>query len=329
MSSPNIPHRPLRLSRTGPIRAGVAETQLHASQLIQPLFVVAGKGQSEEIQTMPGQFRLSGDLLKKEIHELLKLGIHQVALFPVIAEGLKTSSAKEALNAKGLVPETVRDLRREFGEDLVIVTDVALDPYSSDGHDGLVKDGVVLNDESVQVLAQMALVLAEAGSDFVAPSDMMDGRVGQIRQALEANGFLNTGIIAYTAKYASAFYGPFRDALDSAPRFGDKKTYQMDPRNVREAVKEAKLDIKEGADILMVKPGLPYLDIISLFKRTFPIPIAAYSVSGEYAMIKFAARAGALDEVRAVDEMLMSLRRAGSDLIFTYFGKQWAQGKQS
>ncbi len=316
--------RPRRLRRSVAIRNSIAETQLLPAHLVQPLFVMEGNNKKEEIKTLPDLHRWTLDLLMGEIESLLKLGVHQVALFPQISASLKTPLAAEAHNAQGLIPKGILQIKKNFGDDVVVISDVALDPYSSDGHDGIVKQGQVVNDLSVEMLVKMAIIHAQAGADFVAPSDMMDGRVKAIRLALDHQGFTNTGIIAYTAKYASAFYGPFRDALDSAPKAGDKKTYQMDVRNAREAIIEAHLDVREGADILMVKPGLAYLDIVSRLHRKFHIPIAAYNVSGEYAMVKFASRAGALNEEAAVDEMLMSFRRAGASLIFTYFARQWA-----
>ena len=316
-------HRPRILRRSEGLRDLVAETELRVNNLIYPLFVVEGRGIKSPIQTMPGQFRMSPDILLEHVGQAMDLGLTSFALFPGVEPSLKTSDAVEALNPKGLLPQVVRSLKKRYPQ-AVIITDVALDPYSSDGHDGLVRDGQVLNDESVRVLVQMALVQAEAGADMVAPSDMMDGRVGQIRMALEKNGFHQTAILAYSAKYASGFYGPFRDALDSAPKAGDKKTYQMDFRNRREALREAKLDLREGADILMVKPGLPYLDIIRDFANSFDVPIAAYNVSGEYAMVKAAAAQGMIDEAKVVAEILTSFRRAGASMILTYHAFDFA-----
>jgi porphobilinogen synthase len=319
----DIRHRPRRNRRTPALRNMIAETALSADQLIFPLFLCEGKEQKIAIKSMPGQFRLSADNLLKEIAECQALGIHSFALFPAVSDSLKTSQAEESFNSKGLLPSTVKMIKDKF-PDSCIITDVALDPYSSDGHDGLVKDGKILNDETIEILVKMAIAQARAGADMVAPSDMMDGRIGEIRKALDSEGFTDTGILAYSAKYASSFYGPFRDALDSAPKFGDKKTYQMDPRNSREALLEAELDVQEGADIIMVKPALAYLDVIQLLKQNFSTPIAAYNVSGEYAMIKAAAQYGWLDGEKAMMESLVAIRRAGADVILTYFAKEAA-----
>lgn len=267
---------------------------------------------------MPGVFRLSIDELEKELEELIPLGLQAIALFPIIEESLKDDRATEAMNEKGFLPNAVRQLKEKFPK-LALVTDVAMDPYSSDGHDGIVRNGKIINDESLEVLSEMALVQAKAGADLVAPSDMMDGRVHAIRAKLDAAGFTNVGILSYTAKYASSFYGPFRDALDSAPKFGDKKTYQMNPANAREALTELELDTREGADIVMVKPAQAYLDIISKLRENSALPIAAYQVSGEYAQITFAAKAGALNLEAARDESLLSIKRAGANMIFSYF----------
>lgn len=300
------------------------ETTLSPQHLIMPYFVTAGREVRESLKTMPGLFRFSGDQLLKELKMALSLGIKSIALFPRIEDKLKSATADEAYNENGLIPELIKKIKDRFPE-LVIVTDVALDPYSTEGHDGLVKNGEILNDETIEVLEKMALCQALAGADIVAPSDMMDGRVGALRRALDQNGFTQTSIMAYSAKYASAFYGPFREALDSAPKLGDKKTYQMDPANRREALRELKLDLQEGADIVMVKPALSYLDIISDFKQKSDVPVAAYNVSGEYAMVKFAAQAGALDEKKVRDELLISMRRAGADMILSYFSVEYAQ----
>jgi porphobilinogen synthase len=302
----------------------VAETHLNIVQLVWPVFMCEGQGIEIPIKTLPGCFRYSPDLLIKNIAPLYELGLRSVALFPAIEDSLKNSHATECLNSKGLVPKVVRQLKKQF-PDLLVITDIALDPFSSDGHDGIVKDGKILNDETVEILAKMALVHAEAGADFVAPSDMMDGRIGAIRDTLDEAKFIDTGIISYSAKYASAFYGPFRDALSSAPKFGDKKTYQMDYRNSKESLLEVTLDIDEGADIVMVKPALSYLDIIYQVKQISAVPVAAYNVSGEYAMIKAAAQMGMIDEKKIVFETLYSMRRAGADLIFTYFVPQMAE----
>jgi porphobilinogen synthase len=316
--------RPRLNRRSASIRDLVSETQVSASDLIYPVFIQEGQKVRHSIKTLPGQFRFSMDELIREIPSFLDSGIRALALFPKISDSLKTSDALEALNPKGFLPQSVRRLKKEFPE-LVIFTDIALDPYSSDGHDGLVKNGQILNDETVEILAKMAAVHAEAGADYVAPSDMMDGRIKAIRQKLETEGHNNTGIISYTAKYASHFYGPFREALDSAPRSGDKKTYQMDYRNSNEALRELKLDIQEGADIVMVKPALSYLDIIRNFKTKSTVPVAAYNVSGEYAMVKAASAIGAADHDGLMVEILTSIKRAGADMIFTYHAVEMAE----
>lgn len=321
----NLTTRPRRLRSTSEIRNLVAETSLSLEQLVYPLFFThENAAEKTDIKTLPGLARYNVNGLLKEIEICLKLGIKHFALFPKINDDLKNSNASEALNAAGLVPQTIRLIKQKFPE-AHIFSDIALDPFSSDGHDGLVRNNQIINDETVSILTQMALVHADAGADFVSPSDMMDGRIGAIREALEENGFQKTGIMAYTAKYASSFYGPFRDALDSAPRAGDKKTYQMDYRNIKESLTEAYFDIEEGADIIMVKPGLPYLDVIQYLSQNVNTPIAAYNVSGEYAMIKFAALAGAMDEQKAMIESLYAFRRAGARIIFTYFAKQYAE----
>lgn len=276
---------------------------------------------------MPGIYRLSTDLLLKEIESCLKLGITTFDIFPGLQDSLKDKKATQSLNKKGLYLSAIREVKKKFPE-AVVMTDVAMDPYSSDGHDGLVKNGRILNDETLEILAKMAVAQAEAGADIIGPSDMMDGRVGYIRQALDASGFTEVSIMSYTAKYASAFYGPFRDALDSAPKFGDKKTYQMDPANSREALIEADLDSQEGADFLMVKPALSYLDVIKSLNDNFELPIAAYNVSGEYAMVKSAAMKGWLDGDRVRDEILLSIKRAGASVILTYFAKEFAASKK-
>jgi porphobilinogen synthase len=317
-------HRPRRNRRSHSIRELVAETHLSAGEMIWPVFVTEGKNQATAISTMPGVFRYTPDLLLKEIAKAISLGVTGFALFPAIEGVLKDTHGKESLNKAGLLPKTVQMIKDKFPESTVI-TDVALDPYSSDGHDGVVHDGKILNDETVDILCQMAVVQAEAGADLVAPSDMMDGRVGAIRRALDQSGFHETGILAYSAKYASSFYGPFREALESAPKLGDKKTYQMDFRNAREAVHEARLDVAEGADIVMVKPALSYLDIIKSIKAKVNIPVAAYNVSGEYAMIKAADKAGMIDGTKAMVETLYSIKRAGADIILTYFALEMAK----
>jgi porphobilinogen synthase len=301
----------------------VREHTLRVEDLIYPLFVMAGEEQREEVPSMPGCYRYTLDLLLEEVREAYKLGIGAIALFPLIPYDRKDNAGTESYNPDGLIPHALRAIKQAVPE-MLAIADVALDPYSSKGHDGIVRDGKILNDETVAVLVEQALVQAAAGADFVAPSDMMDGRVGAIRQALDAAGWMNVGILAYSAKYASAYYGPFRDALDSAPKFGNKKTYQMDAANSREAIKEVELDIAEGADIVMVKPALAYLDIICQIKQHTNLPIAAYNVSGEYAMVKAAAARGWIDEKTVVLETLMSMKRAGADLILTYFAKDAA-----
>jgi porphobilinogen synthase len=316
-------HRPRRNRKSAAVRGLVQETSVSVSDLIFPLFLTEGKNTTTEIKSMPGIYRFTVDNLLKEIDACMKLGIHSFALFPNIAEALKDKYAVESYNEKGLYLRAIREIKREFPESCII-SDVAMDPYSSDGHDGIVENGEILNDETLDVLGQMALAQAQAGSDIVAPSDMMDGRVGFIRDILDDSGFTKVSIMAYTAKYASAFYGPFRDALESAPKFGDKKTYQMDPANQREALIEAELDYSEGADFLMVKPALPYLDVIKLLKDNFDIPIAAYNVSGEYAMVKAAAANGWIDGNKAMLESLTSIKRAGAKVILTYFAKEYA-----
>lgn len=319
--------RPRRNRQNKGLRNLVRENALTPHDFIFPIFIVDGKKQKQAIPALPGQFRYSIDELLKVCKEVHELGIPGVVLFPKIDDKLKDSNASEAVNKTGLVPRAVRAIKKEF-PDLVVFTDIALDPFSSEGHDGLVKNGEILNDETLAVLSAMAVVHAEAGADFVAPSDMMDGRVRNIRQTLDKNNFKNVGILSYTAKYASSFYGPFRSALDSTPRAGDKKTYQMDPANSREALRELKLDIAEGADIVMVKPALPYLDIIHLFKQHSTLPIAAYNVSGEYAMIKAAGEKAWIDEKLARDESLLSIKRAGADIIFSYFALEFAKDYQ-
>jgi porphobilinogen synthase len=325
--------RPRRLRISESHRQLVRETELTSADLILPLFVTEGTKRREEIKSMPGFFRESIDLTLKTCAQAAELDIPAVALFPHLPEEKKDSFAKEAMNKKGILSECVRAIKKSFPE-LVVITDVAMDPYSSDGHDGLVKRTThpaghehieIDNDETLKILANMALVQAEAGADFVAPSDMMDGRIGFIRDRLDEAGHKNVGIIAYSAKYASVFYGPFRDALESAPRFGDKKTYQMDPANSREALREVKLDLSEGADMVMVKPALAYLDVINRVRGVSAVPVVAYNVSGEYAMIKLAAREGLLDEKRATLEVLTAIKRAGADLIFTYHALEAAR----
>jgi porphobilinogen synthase len=318
--------RPRRNRSHEVIRNMVRESYLSPEFFIAPLFVIEGQDKKVPIKSMPGQARLSIDLLLKEARELHDLGVKTIALFPVVDEKLKTSDAREAYNDEGLNARATRAIKEAL-PDMMVMGDIALDPYSTDGHDGLVdpKSGEILNDASLEVLARQAICEARAGADIVGPSDMMDGRVGFIRKALDDAGFQKTLIMSYSAKYASAYYGPFREALDSAPKKGDKKTYQMDPANSTEALREAALDVAEGADILMVKPGLPYLDIIYRLKQEFHLPIAAYNVSGEYAMVKAAAQNGWIDNDKVILETLMSFRRAGADIILTYFAKEAAQ----
>lgn len=317
-------HRPRRNRRTEAIRGLVRETTIAAENFIYPVFV-QDKDENDAIASMPGCHRFGLEGLLEEVGAARADGVRAVALFPAITDAKKSPRGDECFNPNGLVPRAVRALKSSF-PDVALVTDVALDPYSSDGHDGIVaRDGRILNDESVEVLCRQAICQAAAGTDLVAPSDMMDGRVGAIRAALDGAGFLECGILSYTAKYCSAFYGPFRDALDSAPRFGDKKTYQMDPANAREALRELALDEREGADMVMVKPAGPFLDIVRLVRDRTPLPVAAYQVSGEYAMIKAACANGWLEERRVVLESLLGIRRAGADVIFTYFARQAAR----
>ncbi|PAX58392.1 porphobilinogen synthase [Brunnivagina elsteri] len=329
MSSENsttatITNRPRRLRRTETLRRMVRENTLTVDDLIYPMFVMSGEGQKVEISSMPGCYRFTLDLLVEEIAEIYSLGIGAIALFPVIPENLKDDTGSESYNPDGLVQRTVKAIKQAVPR-ILVITDVALDPFTTHCHDGIVdENGVILNDQTVEVLVKMSLSQAEAGSDMVAPSDMMDGRIGAIRQALDTAGYIDTRILAYSAKYASAYYGPFRDALDSAPKFGDKKTYQMDAANSREAIKEVALDIAEGADIVMVKPALAYLDIIYQVKNYTNVPVAAYNVSGEYSMIKAAAQNGWIDEKKVILETLLSMKRAGADLILTYFAKEVA-----
>jgi porphobilinogen synthase len=309
--------RPRRNRRTAGMRALVRETDLSPSRLVYPLFVQEGEGKRNPINAMPGQARLSIDLLVETAGEAFKLGVPAVALFPVLADDQKDPRGSESTNASGLLQRSVRALKAALPE-LVVITDVALDPYSSDGHDGVLIDGIIDNDVTLPILAEMAVAQARAGADVVAPSDMMDGRVGAIRRALDEAGFTEVAICSYCCKYASAFYGPFREALDSAPRAGDKKTYQMDPANYRECAREVALDEAEGADWLLVKPGLPYADIIRVVRDQTSLPVAAYHVSGEYSMLKAAAERGFIDYDRCLLESLYCFRRAGADIVFTY-----------
>jgi porphobilinogen synthase len=315
--------RPRRNRKSAAIRNMVEETQLGVQNLIYPIFLKDGKGIKEEVSSLPDNFRWSIDQLLPEIEACLKLGITTYDIFPAVEESLKDKTATYSYVSDNFYLNAIRKLKETFPE-ICIMSDVALDPYSSDGHDGLVVDGKIVNDETLPILAKMAIAQAQAGVDIIGPSDMMDGRVGVIRDALDAEGYSETSIMSYSAKYASAFYGPFRDALNSAPKSGDKKTYQMNPANKREALLEAQLDFEEGADFLMVKPALCYLDVIHVLKESFSIPITAYNVSGECAMIHAAARNGWLDYDRAVMETLLSIRRAGADGILTYFAKDFA-----
>lgn len=314
-----------RILRTNAsIRSLVAETTLTPNDFIAPLFVDEGENVKFEIPSMPGYYRNSLDNTIKEVKELWSLGIKSIDLFIKCPDELKDNTGKESWNADGLMQRSIRAIKDAVPE-MVIMTDVALDPYSSYGHDGIVKDGEIVNDETVEALIKMSLSHAAAGVDFIAPSDMMDGRIGALRQALEQNNYTKVGIMSYSAKYASCFYGPFRDALDSAPGFGDKKTYQMDYANRIEAIKETLMDVEEGADIVMVKPAMAYLDIIREIKNAVDVPVSAYHVSGEYAMIKAASRMGWLDENKAILESLTSIKRAGADLIATYYAKDAAR----
>jgi len=309
-----------RLRATESIRNLVRETRLSPHDFLVPLFVEEGKGVKIEIPSMPGYYRFSLDLLQKEVKELWSMGLCAVLVFVKVEDALKDNKGTEAVNPDGLMQRAVKTIK-EACPDMLVMTDVALDPYSSYGHDGIVEEGHILNDETVEVLTDMSLTHIEAGADFVAPSDMMDGRVMSIREAFEDAGYHNAGIMSYSAKYASAFYGPFREALDSAPGFGDKKTYQMDYANRFEAIREAQLDVDEGADIIMVKPGLSYLDILREIKNEIDVPIAVYQVSGEYAMLKAAAEKGWLNHDAVMMEQLIAFKRAGADLIASYFAK--------
>lgn len=304
------------------------ETTLSVNDFIFPVFLIEGEGKKEEITSMPGIYRYSLDLLLNEIQECVSLGINSFCVFPSIDDSKKDKLATEGHNPNGLYITALTEIKRQFPQ-VALMTDVAMDPYSSDGHDGIVENGEILNDATLEVLGKMALAQAVAGADIIGPSDMMDGRVGYIRSILDDEGFTNVSIMSYTAKYASAFYGPFRDALDSAPKFGDKKTYQMNPANAKEALIEADLDIAEGADFIMVKPALAYLDIIKSLRDNFDVPIAAYNVSGEYAMIKAAHEKGWLDGQQTMMESLLSIKRAGADIILTYFAKEAAKIIQS
>ena len=324
---PILTHRPRRMRKDSSTRSLMRENSLTVDDLIYPLFIIEGKNTREAIKSMPGIERLSIDQLISEAGEITALGISTIALFPVVSEEKKSLEAEESYNLDGLVQRAVRELKRNF-PDLCVITDVALDPFTSHGQDGLIDDnGYVVNDETVEVLVKQALSHAKAGADIVAPSDMMDGRVGAIRECLEAEGFIHTKILAYSAKYASSFYGPFREAVGSGKSLGsaDKNTYQMDPANSNEAIREVEMDILEGADMVMIKPGLPYLDIVSNIKQTFGVPTFAYHVSGEYAMLKAAGSNGWIDEKSATLEALLCFKRAGADAILTYCAKDVAQ----
>ncbi|PIB37209.1 delta-aminolevulinic acid dehydratase [Reichenbachiella sp. 5M10] len=316
--------RPRRNRKSPVIRGMIEETRLSTKDFMQPLFLLEGKNKKVEVDSMPGIYRLSLDHMKREIEECMNLGVKAFDVFPVVDAKYKDKEASQSYEPDFFYLKALEEIKNEFPE-ACIMTDVAMDPYSTDGHDGVVdEDGEILNDESLEILGSMALAQAETGIDIIGPSDMMDGRVEYIRDLLDDNGFEHTSIMAYTAKYASAFYGPFRDALDSAPKSGDKKTYQMDPANLREAMIEAELDEEEGADFLMVKPALAYLDVIKLLRDNFDLPIAAYNVSGEYSMLKAAAQKGWIDGDQAMMESLLSMKRAGAKIILTYFAKEAA-----
>jgi len=316
--------RPRRNRKNSVIRSMIEETNLGVEHLIYPVFLVDGKKQKTEISSLPNNYRWSIDLLLKEVESCLKLGINTFDIFPAVDDKLKDVVASYSYAEDNFYLKAIRTLKESF-PDMVIMSDVAMDPYSSDGHDGLVRNGEILNDETLPILGKMAIAQAQSGVDIIGPSDMMDGRVGYIRSALDKSGYADTSIMSYSVKYASAFYGPFRDALNSAPKSGDKKTYQMNPANKREALIEAALDVEEGADFLMVKPALCYLDVIHLLKEQFDVPITAYNVSGECAMVYAAAEKGWLNYEMAVAEMLLSIRRAGANGILTYFAKDFAQ----
>jgi len=327
MANQFLATRPRRMRKDAFSRRLMRENELTTNDLIYPVFVLEGEGKVEPVPSMPGVERQTLDELLKTAEECVALGIPAIALFPVVPEAYKSLTAKEAYNASGLVPTVVKALKEAF-PDLGVITDVALDPYTTHGQDGIINDeGYVLNDETVEVLIKQALCHAKAGADIVAPSDMMDGRIGAIRDALEEEGYIHTRILAYSAKYASAFYGPFRDAVGSAGNLGkgDKRNYQMDPANADEAIKEVALDLEEGADMVMVKPGMPYLDIVSRVKQEFGVPTYAYQVSGEYSMLKAAAQNGWLDEKACVMESLLGFKRAGADGILTYFAMDVAK----
>ncbi len=315
--------RPRRNRSSHAVRSMVEETKLGVENLIYPFFIQDGRNQKIEISSMPNNFRWTIDLLLSEIEQCVKLGIQSFVLFPAVSDYLKDTIATYSYSDDNFYLNCIRTIKERFPQ-ILLMSDVAMDPYSSDGHDGLVKDGKIINDDTLPILARMSVAQAQAGIDIIGPSDMMDGRVGYIRGALDQAGYTDVSIMAYTAKYASAFYGPFRDALDSAPKSGDKKTYQMNPANKKEALREAKLDIEEGADMIMVKPALCYLDVIHMLKEVSSVPITAYNVSGEYAMVYAAAKNGWLNYDLTMAEMLLSIRRAGADGILTYFAKDFA-----
>lgn len=316
--------RPRRNRINSTIRSMVEETKLGPENLIYPIFLQNGKGIKSEIKSLPNNFRWSIDMLLPEIETCIKLGINTFVLFPAIEESLKDSIASHSYASDNFYLDVIRAIKERFPH-IVLMSDVAMDPYSSDGHDGFVENGKIINDKTLPILAKMAIAQAQAGIDILGPSDMMDGRVQYLREAIDAEGFTDVSIMSYSVKYASAFYGPFRDALDSAPKSGDKKTYQMNPANRREAIREATLDVQEGADMLMVKPALCYLDVIAELKRNFDLPITAYNVSGECAMVYAASQNGWLNYEATMSEMLLSIRRAGADGILTYFAKDFAQ----
>lgn len=321
----DILERPRRNRKSATVRDLVRETELSVKDLVYPVFIMEGSEKEDAIPSMPGMTRKTVDVLLKEVEECVSLGVRAIAPFPSIEESKKDRFGSESYNPDGLVPTCVRAVKEKF-PDVVVMTDVALDPFNSDGHDGIVAEsGEILNDETVEVLCKMAVCHAKAGADFVCPSDMMDGRIGAIRKALDAEGLLNTSILAYSAKYASAFYGPFRDALDSAPKAGDKKTYQMDPGNRIEAIREVALDIAESADVVMVKPACYYLDVLREVANFSKVPVAAYQVSGEYAMLCAASENGWLDRDRVILESLTGIKRAGAKIIWTYFAKEAAR----
>ena len=320
----HLPIRCRRNRRSESLRSLVRENSVSVDDLVMPLFVIEGEGQKVEVKSMPRINRLSIDQLKIEVSELWDLGIKAVALFPALDDDLKDKLATESTNPEGLFQRAIKAVK-ETTPEMLVITDVAMDPYSSDGHDGYVEDGEIINDKTLPILAKMAVAQAKAGADIIAPSDMMDGRVEVIRTALDDEGLTDVGIMSYSVKYASAYYGPFRDALDSAPKAGDKKTYQMDPANVAEATREIDLDITEGADFVMVKPGLPYLDVVRAVAEMSTVPVAVYNVSGEYAMLNAAAQNGWLDYEKVVKESLLSFKRAGADIILTYHAKEFAE----